>query len=113
VNWVFISAPSPALISGLRRKTMKALIASIAALGLVASPVVAAAKSTPKPAASSTAKEAKAEGESVKTEAKEKKAAARHHAARCGCPSKYAKSHKTAKKSMAKKTTAKSTKTKS
>lgn len=60
---------------------MKSLLASIAAVGLIASPVLAAPKPAPK-ASSATMKEAKAEGESVKTEVKEKKMAAAHHKAR-------------------------------
>ena len=77
---------------------MKALIASIAALGLVASPALAA--TTPAPTTTtSTAKQAKAEGESAKTEAKEKAAAHRHHAAACSCPKVAKAHHKMMKKS--------------
>lgn len=89
---------------------MKAVIASIAALGLIASPALAATKPAPK-TTSATAKQAKAEGESVKTEAKEKKAAARHHAATCSCPKVAA--HKTTHKMAMKKTKTVAKKTKS
>ena len=66
---------------------MKALIASLAALGLITTPALAQAK-TAAPAKTTKAtsapksvvKEAKAEGESVATEMKEHKAAAKHHA---------------------------------
>jgi hypothetical protein len=60
-------------------------------------------------------KEAKAEGESVKTEAMEHKAAARHHhAAKCTCGAKHAhKAHKSAHKTAAKKSTTDTTKTSS
>ncbi len=63
---------------------MKKLIASVAALGLLATPVAAAQTKAPAPAkttkvSKSIVKEAKAEGESVKTEVAEHKAAARHH----------------------------------
>ena len=85
---------------------MKALIASLTALGLIATtPALAQTtnntmsnKTTTKamPAKKSVAKEAKTEGESVGTEAKEHKTAARHH--------RHHKKHM-AKKHMAKKTT--------
>jgi hypothetical protein len=99
-------------------KPMKALIASLAALGLIASPALAqttnnmmanttktstrAKTSTKAKASKSIAKEAKAEGESVATETKEHKAAARHHRH-------HAKTHKMHK--MHKKTAAKTTTT--
>ena len=90
---------------------MKALIASIAALGLIASPALATTK-TAKPATSTAAKPktpvakaARAEGESTKTEAAEHRAAARHHAAKCSCPSKYA--HKSTKAASGKKVASK------
>ena len=60
---------------------MKALIAFLAALGLVASPALAQTNTNTKakpPASKSVAGEAKAEHESAATEAKEHKAA-RHH----------------------------------
>ncbi|MGN6154817.1 MAG: hypothetical protein ACTHN4_03680 [Sphingomicrobium sp.] len=79
---------------------MKMALATLAAFSLVATPIYAAnaapAKTTTK-ASTSVAKQAKAEGESVKTEAKE----VRHHAAvkhsygkyrRCG-PSHMASNH--------------------
>ena len=63
---------------------MKALIASLTALGLIAAPAVAqtntAAPAKPAHASKPMAKEAKAEGESTATEAKEHKMAAAHHA---------------------------------
>jgi hypothetical protein len=95
---------------------MKALIASLTALGLIAAPAVAqtntAAPAKSTHASKPMAKEAKAEGESTATEAKEHKAAAHHakHKAKCSCPSKSHKSHK-AKKSTKKSTTETSTKT--
>jgi|1185.fasta_scaffold604347_2 hypothetical protein len=83
---------------------MKALLASLAALAIVATPAIAAQKTSTKPAPTKTiAKQAKAEGESTATEAKEHHAAARHHhAAKCSC-SHYAKakSHKMAGHKMA------------
>lgn len=90
---------------------MRMFISSLTAAALIASPALAAPK-TAAPAKTTTpsiAKAAKVEGESVKTEAKEHRAAARHHAASCGCPTKYAKSHKMMHKTAAKKasTTAK------
>jgi hypothetical protein len=98
---------------------MKALIGSLTALALIATPAVAAqTKSAPAKAAAakpakSVAKEAKVERESTATEAKEHRAAARHHhAARCSCPSKYAKAHKTTHKMAVKKTTTTTPKTK-
>ena len=79
---------------------MKALLTSLAALAIVATPAIAAQKTSTKPAPTKTiAKQAKAEGESTATEAKEHHAAARHHhAAKCSC-SHYAKakSHHMAK----------------
>jgi hypothetical protein len=94
---------------------MKALIASIAALGLMAGPALATTKpAAAKPAATakpktSVAKAARSEGESVKTEAAEHRAAARHHgSAKCSCPAKVAhrsmKSAKTPSKPAAKPT---------
>jgi hypothetical protein len=92
---------------------MKALLASLAALAIVATPAIAAQKTSTKPAPTKTiAKQAKAEGESTATEAKEHHAAARHHhAAKCSC-SHYAKakSHKMASHKAAAKKTATSTK---
>jgi hypothetical protein len=86
---------------------MKALIASLAALGLITSPALAqtntaAAAKTAKTAKApkSVVKEAKAEHESVATEMKEHKAAAKHHAKKH-----HARKH--AAKKMAKKTTTK------
>ena len=67
---------------------MKILIGSLTALALVATPALAqtnntAASSKPAPTMKSSkpsvTKEAKTEGESTATEAKEHKAAARHH----------------------------------
>jgi len=89
---------------------MKALIASLTALGLIAAPALAQTNTTaPAHATKPVAKEAKAEGESMKTEAKEHKAAAHHHAAKCSCPSKYAhKSHKSAPKKSTTDTSTKS-----
>jgi len=93
---------------------MKALIASLTELGLIAAPALAQTNTTaPAHATKPAAKEAKAEGESMKTEAKEHKAAAHHHA-KCSCPSKYAhKSHKSAHKAAKKSTTDTSTKSSS
>jgi hypothetical protein len=100
---------------------MKALIASLTALGLIAAPAVAqtnntAAPAKPTHASKTVSKEAKAEGESVATEAKEHKAAAHHakHHAKCSCPAtshKHKSAHKAAKKSTKKTTTETSTKT--
>jgi hypothetical protein len=91
---------------------MKALIASLTALGLIATPIVAQTTNTAAPAKSKTtmkasksiAKEAKAEGESTATEAKEHKAAARkhhrrHHARKHHMAMKSTKTTKTATKS--------------
>jgi hypothetical protein len=88
---------------------MKALIASLTALSLIVSPAFAAPKTAK--ATTSTAKAAKAEGESTATEAKEHKMAKRHHhAARCSCPAKSM--HKGAKKgSVARKAASKKTST--
>ena len=61
---------------------MKALIASMTALAVIAAPAVAQTSNTMSnttKASKAVVKEAKAEGESVATEAKEHKAAARHH----------------------------------
>lgn len=90
---------------------MKALIGSLTALALIATPVMAAQTGSNAPATSKTtkstktsktvAKQAKAEGESTATEAKEHHAAARHHhhrASRCSCASHKAKSHKASHK---------------
>lgn len=96
---------------------MKKLIASVAAAALIATPAIAA--QTTKMASSKTmkaparksipvAKQAKAESESTATEAKEHKAAARHHAKR------HMKSHKKmAAKKMTTKKAATTTTTKS
>jgi len=94
---------------------MKALIASFTALGLIAAPALAQTNTTaPAHATKPAAKEAKAEGESMKTEAMEHKAAAHHHAAKCSCPSKYAHElHKSAHKAAKKSTTDTSTKSSS
>jgi hypothetical protein len=87
---------------------MKALIASLAALGLIATPALAQTKAAA-PAAKTTksvAKEAKAEGESTATEANEHKAARHHHAMKCSCPKvAHHKAHKTMHKTAVKKTT--------
>ena len=90
---------------------MKRVLASMAVLGLMASPALAASatKTTTKAAATtqakttakattSVAKQAKAEGESVKTEAKEIKhhAAAKYGTYRRCAPSHMASNHHTA-----------------
>jgi hypothetical protein len=86
---------------------MKALIASLAALGLMATPALAQTKvAAPAKTTKAVAKEAKAEGESVKTEAKEHKAARHHHAMKCSCPKvAHHKAHKAMHKTAVKKTT--------
>ena len=84
---------------------MNALIAFLAALGLVASPALAQTNTNTKakpPASKSVAGEAKAEHESAATEAKEHKAA-RHH--RHHAKKHHAKKHHAMKKTVVKKTT--------
>ena len=77
---------------------MKTAFATLAAISLVATPIYAASAAPAKPAPPTTtavAKQAKAEGESTKTEAKE----VRHHAAK----HKYGKYRRCAPSHMASK----------
>jgi hypothetical protein len=88
---------------------MKTALATIALLSIAGSPLYAAATTTPAKTTHSVAKEAKAEGESVKTEEQEMQhhsAKAHHYGKYHDCPPAHMASshhHKAAAKPAAKK----------